>query len=377
MKMQISAKQFYKLVVVYIISNDLIRGIYAFDLKNDVWIPPVIGTLISLLLFTLYMFIYKNNQFDSFDNSLKHILGKILSKILYIFYIIYFCGIVFFNLLDLNSTILIQLLPNYNPAVLIGFMLISIGYLLVKKLEVIVRFANIMFFGIVFIFIAMIFSTLSVHDVHIENILPILYNGYKVIIRPSLEMGYSIPFGELFAIVIIFQHVEKKEKYAYVGNLAIITASVILITITLFNIFIVGPFAMGYGASPAFRLARLIDIEEYIQRLDLVLTGFHMIVVFVKMTILIYAAGLLIQSILKLKEKQVKISYGVMLSLIFIGTMMITRNYTSILIIRRKVFIRYIAIVFEVFIPVLIVILSFMRKNKRKVNPEDIVEYEI
>ncbi len=377
MKERICSKEFFKITVVYIIANDIIRGIYAHDLKNDTWIPNAIGGVLSVLLFCIYMFFYKNNKFDTFDNSMKHVLGKGISNIIYSCYAIYFIVVVFFNLVDQFEVIALHMLPKHNEYLICLILLIPVFYMLLKRIEVIARLSELLFYGIIFIFLSMIILGLTLHDYKIDNILPFLKDGVKPIIAPSLEMGYAVPYGELFVILIVFQHLENNENYTKVGIYAIMTAVFILTTITLFNVFIVGPYYMSYGISPAFRLARMIDIEEYVQRLDLLLIGFHMLLVFVKMYVLIYGAGYMLQNIFRYKEKQVNISYGVMLALLFLSFIIFADNYTSILLFRRKIFIKYISLIMEVFLPIIIVLISFLRKTKKIYTPQEIIEYDI
>lgn len=375
---RICTKQFFKIVVVYIISNDLIRGIYAHDLKNDVWIPNLIGTMISILLFTLYMFIYKNNKFDNFNNSMKHTLGKIFSNVIYVFYIIYFLALAFLNLVDIIEVISLHLLPGYRESIIGITILIAVTYILFKKLEVLARLSELIFLGIITIFILLLVLSLFVHDLQLDYALPILKDGFKTVIRPAIEMGYAVPYGELFVLVIVFQHLEKNEKYTKVGNYSILTASFILITISIFNIIFIGPFSMSYGLSPAFRLARLIDVEEYLQRLDLLLIGYHMVIVIIKLAILLYGAGHLIQSIFKFKKnKHLNMTYIILIIILLIARNFLAKSYTDILLFRREFFTKYIGLIFEVFLPLLIVIISFFRKNKRRLNPKDLLEYAI
>lgn len=375
---KISSKQFFKLIIVYIISNDLIRGIYAHDLKNDIWIPNIIGSLISVLLFTLYMFIYKNNKFDNFNNSMKHTLGKIFIKIIYFLYIIYFIALVLLNFIDIIEIVSMQLLPNFPRAIIGIIILITVVYILFKKMEVMARLSEILLIGIATIFILMIVLSLSIHELQLDHVLPILKDGLEPVIGPGIMMGYSFPYGELFVFLIIFQHLENNEKYSKVGNYAILTASFILITVSIFNIIFIGPYAMSYGLSPAFRLARVIDIEEYIQRLDLLLIGFHITVVTLKLSVLLYGAGYLVQSLLNIKkEKHLKIIYIIFSIIIIITRQIISKSYTNLLLFRTEIFTKYIGLIFEVALPLLIVILSFIRKGKRKLDPKDLLDYAI
>jgi len=377
MKEKISPIQYYSIIFVYLISNDIVRGIYAQDLKNDFWIPNVVGTLFSMLLFTLYIFIYKNNNYDGFTNSFKHTLGKFIFRILSIFYIVYFLTISFFTVVDVVEMVSIHLLPNYPTASLSFVCLISVGYLLFKKVEVVGRLSELLMIVIYVTFFAMIFFTISLYEFKLSNILPILQGDYKIILRTSLEMGYAMPFGELFVFMIIYEHLNKKEKVTKVTNLAILTSGLAMTTVTLFNLFILGPDPMAIGISPAVRLARTIDIEEYIQRLDLLLVAFNVILLFVKTFILLYGAGRLLKDMFNFDEKKEKISYLCFLIIIFFISTFIYKGYTQILVFRKNFFIPYVNIIFEVFIPLLIIIISFMRKGKRKYHPDEILEYTI
>lgn len=377
MKEKISPRQFYALLVVYIIADDVIRGLYAHKHYNDVWIPNLIGSLISILLFTLYMFIYKNNKLDNVSNSFKHIVGKYIIKVLFLLYVIYFITISFFVTTDVNELVSIHLLPNYPMLPIVTVSLLTIGYLLYKKLEVAGRLAEILVICIFTIFIFTCLLIFTLYEFKVDNILPILYDGYKPIIRPSLEMGYSVPYGELFVFVIIYENVSKREEVTKAGNLAILSSAFILTTITVFNIFILGPYAMAIGTSPALRIARTIDIEEYIQRLDLLLASFHVLLMFVKSFVLLYGAGILTKNIFNIKEKHLNLTYVIMLLITLAAIIIFEKDYTKVLVFRKNIIIRYVSLIMEVFIPFILVILSFLRKNKKQISAEEILEFSI
>lgn len=374
---RISNRQFYNLMLVYIISSDIIRGLYAETLKNDIWIPNITGILISILLFTLYMFIFKNNKYDNFSNSLKHILGKIFIKVFAFIYIIYFMSIAFFTVVDLNELVSTHLLPNYPLLSLAFISKLVVAYLLLKNIEVVARLCEILGIMIFMIFLFLCFSSFALYDLKLNNLLPFLQSGLKPIIKISLEMGYAVPYGELFVFILLYENIEKKEKVTSVGNLAIFTSGIIFTVVTLLNLFILGPYPMAIGLSPVIRLARTIDIEEYVQRLDLLLISFHVLLSLIKTYILIYASGRLLKEIVNINEKQLKISYFVMIVILFILIVFLERTYTKILLFRKDIYIKYINIIFEVFIPLVIVLISFFRKSKKIYSPEQLLEYTI
>ncbi|MDF2700942.1 MAG: Spore germination protein, partial [Haloplasmataceae bacterium] len=89
-KEQISKFQFFSLMLSYIITNDLMRDVYFDKHKNNTWILVISGIVFSLIIFYIYMFIYKNFQYKDFNEIINKLLGKFLTKILFIIYPIYF-----------------------------------------------------------------------------------------------------------------------------------------------------------------------------------------------------------------------------------------------------------------------------------------------
>ena len=92
---------------------------------------------------------------------------------------------------------------------------------------------------------------------------------------------------------------------------------------------------------------------------------------------MLYGAGRLLKDMFNFDEKKEKISYLCFLIIIFFISTFIYKGYTQILVFRKNFFIPYVNIIFEVFIPLLIIIISFMRKGKRKYHPDEILEYTI
>ena len=105
MKIRISKYQFFLMFWCYVIANDIIRGYWARQLKMDLSISVPTSILLSLILYFLYSFIYKNNNYDSFDKCIENILGKFLSKVIFIIYPIYFIFITFFYVRDISEVV--------------------------------------------------------------------------------------------------------------------------------------------------------------------------------------------------------------------------------------------------------------------------------
>jgi spore germination protein KB len=110
------------------------------------------------------------------------------------------------------------------------------------------------------------------------------------------------------------------------------------------------------------RLWRKIDLEEFIQRFDLIVLNILVLHVIVKTTVLLLASGKTFGAIFKIKKQ--KFIFPIICIIIFFLLMIVFTDYTKLIEFRTKIIIPYIKIIFEVFIPILIVIISFLRKNK-------------
>lgn len=363
MKEQISKKQYFILVVMYITANDVFRAYFSKQLQNNIWIPNLIGLIISLLIFFSYIFIYKNNNYSSFVKCIENITGKFISKILFILYTIYFTAMCFFIARDIIELLKIYLIP-LTPLFVIGLLLmITVIYMTNHGIEVMSRVSTLLFYAYVVLFVFFVGVLLSIKDLHFEFFLPILEEGVKPILLPSFYMSYTIPFGGLFVMLIIYQFVKDSKKGYKWGMLGLVFVGIVFLMVNALNIIIVGPNAIGFGYSTVVRLSKMIDIEKYIQRFDIVVTNTFVLFVLIKMGILIFASNHIIMESFKLKNSKI---VPIILSLVIVGVILFAgEDYLKLIDLRVNYFWRYICLAFELIIPLLLIIFSFARKKKQ------------
>lgn len=372
---KISNRQFLCIVILYVVANDLTRGIYVQDLGYDIWIPNVIGLIGSVILLSLYFLFYKNNKYESFESSFKRTLGKFFSKIVFIVYSIYFLVVAYFHFRDIIEAIQLILLQNMNLN-LIGFvLLLGIIYILFKGIEVFGRISVII--TIIMISQVIILSALlfTVNNIDFENFLPIMPNGFKEMIKPSIEMTTSLPYGELFVLLILYDYVDKKENSRKSATNGLLISGGILIYITLVNVIVIGKSALYYGISPSLRVVRLVDVEEYIQRIDVLLINMITIYSIFRISVLLFASTKLIKTSFNIKSK--KVIYVVLIGLLFIALFFIGQNYSRLLLFKKQFFMIYINTIFEVFIPIIIILTSFIKLGKNQILEKDLLHYSI
>jgi len=361
-KTQISRGQFFVIVFSYIFANDLIRGFYAEDLKNNLWVPVLLGVFGAAIIFYFYSFIYKSNNYNDFTTSIENILGKFLSKLIFIIYPIYFLFMTFLNLRDIVEALEIFLLQDIS-LVLIGAMIIFvIFYITSHGIEVFSRLSTILFYVNFFIFVSFSFLIIAFNKMIFEYLFPILEHGIKPVLIPAYQMSYSIPYGELFVLLIIFQFVKDKKKGFKFGMYGLLLAGLVLLLITLYNILIVGPEAMVIDIRPSLRISKRIDVNLFLQRFDLIVINVMLSLMIIKLTVLVFASKHLINHLLKIKKDYfitLFICIILVISLMFLG-----QNYSKLLTFRKTIVIPYINLIYELLIPFALIIISLFRNLK-------------
>lgn len=363
-KYQINSKQFLMLVFVYLFANEIIRGIYAIKLKQDTWIANLMGLAGSIIIFYLYLFIYKNNKGANFKESIENILGKFFSKFVFLIYPLYFCFLSFLIIRDFMELSNTYLEPSIPYFILLFILLFTIYYNLRFGIENIVRFAELLFLILVFTSLLTYTTILLVNEIKFENILPILENGFRPLINPAFQMSYTTPFGETFALLITYQYVKDKEKKMKTPLLAILLGSIPFIIVTILNIVLIGAEDFGPTITPILYIANLLDVRNFIQRYDLIIIVFLGLNTFIKSCILLYTSQHLITSTFKIKKENF-VNFFVCI-LTFIPVFFIAKDYLKLIRFREDIFIPYVNLTFEFIIPIFLVILSFIRKPKQK-----------
>lgn len=359
-KYQISKSQFFFIAVFYIFADDIIRGIYAQKLKQDIWISIIVSALLSVIILACYFLLYKTSNKGEFAAIIKENVGRPIAFVLFVLYGFYFAFLTFLGLRDIAEVITIFMIHDF-PVYVAGIAILAVViYGLYHGIEAFARTTSILFFVQMTVFVFFSVLILISNRSHFEYFLPIAENGIKPFIKPTLHSAYAAPFGKLFVLLIIYQFVLEKEKSYRYGYYAILYTGLILLLISVYNIIILGPEAMILDIRPSLRISKRIDIVFFIQRLDLLVINSLIMMSFVKVWVLLFGARYLLADAFKIKNGN-KIPF-VLSILIVIALMFFAKNYITFLDFRQTIIIPYVNLTFEIIIPFLLIIIAIIRK---------------
>ncbi|KEK10919.1 spore gernimation protein [Lysinibacillus sphaericus] len=301
-KQLISSRQFTIIVTLYTVGTGIliIPASIASEVKQDAWIVATIGTLLSLFLIKLYIFLSNKMANLSIVEVTEKFLGNIVGKFISLCFVLltllssgellYFIG----NFLQT------EVMPETPPvvfAILFNFIILFAVY---QGIEVFARTLEILFPIFLFIFITFLFFVSP--QIDIRNIQPIFEVSVPPLIYSVLHfMGlFSFP---LIVLLMIFpsaiNNLQTGKKGFYIGTLVggfIITAFIAL------SILVLGVTNTSLRTFPSYTLAQKISVGDFLQRIEIIMAFMWMVTIFVRSFIYFYASLIGISQMLKLKD---------------------------------------------------------------------------
>ncbi|MDQ0199624.1 GerAB/ArcD/ProY family transporter [Neobacillus ginsengisoli] len=359
---KINPSQLFVLVVLFEMGSAILVGLGA-DAKQDAWIAILLGMSAGLCLFFVYYQLYKYYPDLPLTSYLQKILGKWLGRFTGLLYIVYFMYGATRVLRDFGELLTTTIYSSTPMFVINTLMILTIIYAIHKGIEVIARVAQV-YFGIVY-FLALLGMLLVIFSglIHLENILPILENGWKPVMKTFLRDTITFPFGEMivFTMLLPFINDPKKVKVVCLGGMIL---SGVNITITaVINITALGVDLFVRSNFPLLTTIGKIQLG-FIERLDVLFMLYLIIGGFFKVAILYYAAVAGAADIFNFKNQR-KLGFPIGVIILF-ASMTIASSYAEHIKEGLKFVTVYLHWPFQIIIPCILLMIAFFRNRKKQ-----------
>lgn len=263
----ISSYQVVLLITVYrsIIAFTYLPVINTPPANQDIWVALLLSIPYTTLL--CLPILYLSNKFKDLTivEYTEKILGRVFGKIAGIYYTAYmllFTIILVGTLVEILNSTMFPETPTWATALL---MLITSSYIAFKGLEPIARGSEIFapfIFGVVFLFIILGYKN---YDLHV--LFPILRDStFKEINIGAIDRG--IKFSDIIILAMITPHLEKKEDLNKVFIKSVVYSTIIIIFVALSTQLSLGIEYAKHANFPFFTFTRLINLFDFIQRID-------------------------------------------------------------------------------------------------------------
>lgn len=294
----ISNKQGVSLLVLFTIAGNLIFGISA-EAKKDAWLALILGFVITIPILWIYSKLLSLLPGKNIYELCLTAFGKITGAFVSLFFIWFSLHLGALVLFDFNVYINVVGLI-YTPELVISIMILTLCIAAGKYgVRILGRWGDF-FFKIVFLLIIFV-PLLSVQNMKIQNILPVLQGGIKPVLSGAVS-AYSFPFGETIIFMPIMAMLQDKKSYFKVYLAGSLIGALFLLIITFTNILVLGAYALSINYFPTYITVSLIAIGDFFQRIQILVSILFLLCGFVEITICLISASKGLSKIFNLKD---------------------------------------------------------------------------
>ena len=353
----ISERQAIILIIMFILGNTLLVGTGG-QAKQDAWIAVIISILwciLLVLMFSRILYLYPGK--DLFD-ILQIVMGKFIGKIvsvLMIWFAFHSGTLVFKILSDFTSVIVLNQTPVGLPMIFFALLLI---WSLKEGIEVLGRWAE--FFIWIVIIIILITTALTIPQMDICRIKPILNNGLSPILKGAFS-SFSFPFAQIIIFTMVFSNISKVKNYRRTFMVGLLVAGGFILLLTFRNILILSNNTVSRVYFPSTMAISLIALGQMFERLEMLVSIEFLACVFIKISICIFAVCNGITKVFGLSDYKF-IATPITL-LMFNFTFFIYQNSMETKFFATNIW-QYYSFVFEVIIPLVIFILAEIKSKQ-------------
>ncbi|MGE6753523.1 GerAB/ArcD/ProY family transporter [Rossellomorea sp. NPDC071047] len=362
-KVSISGLELCSMMLLFLTGSTIVIGLN-FTAMEDSILATGMEIAFGIILFYFYYLIVKRSLWLEFIPLLEMGFGSFLSKILAVvfsFYFLYIAGRVINDFAFFTTQILYPDAPNWVAS--IPFLLI-VGYCTMLGIETIARSAVILSFCSFIILVFLWLLGFLSEEFHTQYLFPLFSQGWEPLKKMIFPTGLTFPYGELVVFLVLLPSIAGKEKLQKIVWIPIVIAGlIVMITMEMVIGILHAPFANTYYFPfvKAMELVTYLGIVEHLEIFTyLLLIGGG----FMKVSIFLYAAQVVLTQLLKLKQK----SWHVLLFMVAIYLLSLHRsdNIAEHLYVGLKLVPYYLHIPVQFVIPLILGGMVFWKSRKGK-----------
>ncbi|MBU3189621.1 endospore germination permease [Clostridium bowmanii] len=218
------------------------------------------------------------------------------------------------------------------------------------------------FFVFVAIIVFLTITVLSIPQMDISKLKPILSSGSAPVLKGAFS-AFSYPFGETIIFTMVFSNISKTKNYNKIFMLGLLIGGGLVFLATLRNILLLGSNTIARVYYPSTMAISLIRVGELLERLEMLVTIDFLICVFVKACICIFAVCNGISKVFGLDDCKFIATPITLLMLAF--SSFVYKSIMEMSFWNFNIW-QYYAIPFEVIIPLIVFIMAEMKNRNSK-----------
>ncbi|MDT9726100.1 spore gernimation protein GerB [Xylanibacillus composti] len=317
--MTISLAQLFAMIMLFEFGTALVVPI-GLTAEQGVWLSILIALPGGLLLYGVYMYLFREYPQLILSGYMRKIVGPFLAFPISYLFILSFMYIAARNLREAGDLLITTSYDQTPLFVIHAVFAVPVIYVLSKGVEVFFRLGEIYILVMLSLGAIGYCAALFSGEINMSNLLPIYGEGWGSILQAAYPKILAFPFAELATFTVILPLLNNKRKAAKVGSAAIMASGILLSMTHALNIAVLGADIYGRASFPLFTTVSVVHIGEFLQRLDAIVMLTLIIGVFFKMTLYCYAASALVGDLFKVSDVR-KLSYPIVTVVLFMSVL--------------------------------------------------------
>ena len=256
--------------------------------KQDSWLSLLLSILFALPVFLMYARIVQlfpgKNLFDMLELLFGSVGGRLIS-VLFIFYCLHLCALVFKNFAEFIS---VCVMPETPELVILVSMMLVVCYMARCGMGAMGKWSVFM---LPLVIIVLLFTFLfAVNKIDFNRLLPIMSHDLGTISAGAYKL-LAFPFAELVIYLGLASHIRRGTSPYKLFLYVLLISGILLLGATLRNLLILGAAVVEAEYFPSYTAAKVINIADLIARLEATISMNFIIGGIVKSALCLLAAA--------------------------------------------------------------------------------------
>ncbi len=327
--------------------------------NQDIWIMQIFSSVYIVII--SIPLLYLSNHFPELTliQYTEKIMGKYIGKFIGTLYIAFILLISVLVLSEVTIFILTAIMPETPAYAIMIFALAASVYGSFKGIETIGRTAEL--FVPYIIFVIFLFFILGFNDMNLEVFRPVYKDsGFQQINEGAFY--FSSRFYEVIILCMIVPNLKNKKDLNKIFTYSVVLFILLLILITIPVLATMGIQLAKNSNFPHFYYAKLIDLFDFIQRIESLNVIGWFLVELLKLSTYLYVASVGMKQVFNVKSnKKFLIPLAGLVFLVSLSTKL--KKFSVISNIISYKILSYIGFVFILVIPMILLMVYLVRKK--------------
>ena len=354
----ISKKHVVSIILMFLFGSSVVMGVNA-EAQQDSWLSLLMALAGVIPILLVYARIIRLNPGKDLFEILEFLMGKVISKVfiaLMTWYALHLAALVLRNF---SEFIHVSAMPETPQLAIIILMMLVTAYMAKSGIEALGRWSLAVVPIVLFVVVVTIL--LSLNKMELANLQPVMDHPFGQIAGVSFTL-FTFPFAETVLLLGVAGAIKKDASpyKLYVG--ASLLGALVLLVVLVRNIMLLGAPMMGTEYFPSFAAARVIDLGEFLSRIEITISFNFILAGIVKISLCLLTATKGTARLFGIGDYRRLV---MPVSLLAVALCAIVYNNTMEGFAFITVY-KYYALPFQVVIPVIVWILAEVKNRKQK-----------